>query len=115
MPSPHYDFESVDILNTDNEWWGDDVWKMLVTMNARGLATHESEDNGHPQSKEVETFQRNNKVMGRASVSGVLRNDRDTLDLSRNVHCEGMIAYAHPFQQNDVYRSIRPFSYPAFT
>ena len=111
MPSPVYKFLSVDVPNTDNHWWGDDAWEMLVEMNVRGLITHESEDNGRPKSEWVKKFQRENKVACRASVSGVMQNTQQTFDFLRKVNLEGMIAYSYPFQENKVFDAIDEYIY----
>lgn len=105
MPNPMYRFESVDEENTDNVWWGSDAWKMMVVMNVRGLVTFESEENSPPESEDEAAWSREHKVASRASVSGVMLNDQRTRDLLRKVNLEGMVAYSHPFSENNVYFS----------
>jgi hypothetical protein len=103
MPSPIYDFRSVDEPNSDNTWWGDDAWKMLVAMNLRGFVTHEAEPCTQHRDKAIQKFQRKNKVRCRASVSGVMPYNRHARAFLREVNLEGMVAITFPFLENDVY------------
>lgn len=99
MPSPLYKFDDLKDKNTDNEWWGNDAWKMLLLMNVKGLITHESEDNGAPVKAKAKKFMQDNKVVVRASVSGVMLKNNNTDNFLRYVNLKGMIAYKYSFTE----------------